>query len=106
MESRLKIAFAMASFLVILTAVAATSTADENQLKVCGVSLSQLMTCLPAAKGPNPAPPSPDCCKTLSSADLKCFCKFLNSPNPPPFGVDPKLAKQLPQKCKLAAPAC
>ncbi|XP_051135464.1 putative lipid-transfer protein DIR1 [Andrographis paniculata] len=88
MDPRLKIVVATAAILVILTAVAAAPAGKQ------------------AAKGPNPPPPSPECCKNLSGTDLKCFCKSLNYPSPPQLPIDPKLTKQLFQKCRLPGPAC
>ncbi|XP_051135715.1 putative lipid-transfer protein DIR1 [Andrographis paniculata] len=104
MESRFNIAVATASFLIILAA--ATISADENQSAICNAPVAQLLTCAPAVtKGPNPPMPSPDCCKALSVADLKCICKYLNDPRLPPQ-IDRGLAKQVPGKCKLTMPPC
>ncbi|KAL5544996.1 hypothetical protein UlMin_008780 [Ulmus minor] len=83
----------------------ATNYGFSNAQSICQVSMNGLMTCKPAVTPPNPAPPSANCCSTLSHADLHCLCSYKNSNVLPALGIDPKLAMQLPQKCKLPHPS-
>lgn len=81
--------------------------AISNAQTLCKVSVSGLMTCKAAVTPPNPAPPSANCCSVLSNADLRCLCSYKNSNLLPSLGIDPNLAVQLPEKCKLPhAPHC
>lgn len=77
----------------------------SNAQSICKVSISGLMSCKPAVTAPNPSPPSANCCSVLSHADLQCLCSYKNSNLLPSLGIDPNLAMQLPQKCKLPHPA-
>ncbi|KAF3457388.1 hypothetical protein FNV43_RR02045 [Rhamnella rubrinervis] len=77
----------------------------SNAQTICKVSVSGLMACKAAVTAPNPSPPSSNCCSVLSHADLNCLCSYKNSNLLPSLGIDPKLAMQLPQKCKLPHPA-
>ncbi|WOL15002.1 hypothetical protein Cni_G23783 [Canna indica] len=52
-----------------------------------------------------PAAPSPECCKALAKADLRCLCSYKNSPLLRTLGIDPELAVKLPPKCNLKTPA-
>lgn len=72
---------------------------------ICKVPLNGLMACKPAVTAPNPAPPTTKCCSVLTHADLQCLCSYKNSQLLPSLGIDPNLAMQLPQKCKLPHPA-
>ncbi|PON74931.1 Bifunctional inhibitor/plant lipid transfer protein/seed storage helical domain containing protein [Parasponia andersonii] len=68
---------------------------------ICKVPINGLMACKPAVTVPNPAPPTTTCCSALTHADLQCLCSYKNSQLLPSLGIDPNLAMQLPQKCKL-----
>ncbi|KAF7847458.1 hypothetical protein BT93_H0153 [Corymbia citriodora subsp. variegata] len=89
---------------VILLGLMVVIACGTDAQSVCGVSFSQLLTCMPAATPPNPPPPTSTCCEVLSQADLPCFCQFKSSPILPSIGVDPELALQLPGKCKIPNP--
>lgn len=77
-----------------------------NAQTICNIPLSGLMACRPSVTPPRPTPPTADCCRALSHANMQCLCSYKNSSFLPSFGVDPKLALQLPAKCKLPAPNC
>ncbi|GMN63530.1 hypothetical protein TIFTF001_032614 [Ficus carica] len=77
----------------------------SNGQAICNVPLNGLLTCRPAVTAPNPKPPSATCCASLTNADLKCLCQYKNSKVLPSLGIDPNLAMQLPQKCKLSSSA-
>ncbi|KAK4410488.1 UNVERIFIED_CONTAM: hypothetical protein Scaly_0146500 [Sesamum calycinum] len=72
---------------------------------VCGMSGEDLMACKPAVTLPHPPPPSGRCCSALAHADIRCLCTYKNSKLLPSLGIDPNLAIQLPDKCKLPHPA-
>ncbi|ESR56387.1 hypothetical protein CICLE_v10022967mg [Citrus x clementina] len=72
---------------------------------ICNMTGAGLMACKPSVTPPNPTRPTTACCTALSHADLECFCKYKNSKLLPSLGIDPKLAMQLPDKCKLPHPA-
>ncbi|KAJ4956129.1 hypothetical protein NE237_012912 [Protea cynaroides] len=72
---------------------------------ICKMSGQGLMACKPSVTPPNPPPPTRDCCQALSHADLKCLCGYKNSSVLPALGIDPNLAMQLPEKCKLPKPS-
>ncbi|MED6113693.1 hypothetical protein PIB30_073173 [Stylosanthes scabra] len=71
---------------------------------ICNVSIGDLMTCKPAVTPPNPPLPTDECCTVLKKADIKCLCKYKNSTLLPALGIDPNLAMELPEKCKLPHP--
>ncbi|KAH7832845.1 hypothetical protein Vadar_000562 [Vaccinium darrowii] len=74
---------------------------------ICKATVEELMSCRAAVTPPNPAPPTSACCSVLKKADLKCLCSYKNSTLLPSLGIDPKLAFQLPSKCKIPnAPKC
>ncbi|KAK4378363.1 hypothetical protein RND71_000225 [Anisodus tanguticus] len=73
---------------------------------MCGLSISDLMTCKPAVSGPKPLPPSDNCCAALRKADLPCLCTFKNSPILSMYKINSTLAMDLPSKCKLDSPNC
>ncbi|XP_056176873.1 putative lipid-transfer protein DIR1 [Syzygium oleosum] len=92
-----------AILLGLMVAIACCADAQT----ICNMTYSELMACKPAATPPNPPPPTSECCAGLSHADLKCFCQYKNSTILPSIGVDPKLAMELPSKCKIPnAPTC
>ncbi|KAG6471940.1 putative lipid-transfer protein DIR1 [Zingiber officinale] len=74
----------------------------------CKMTEQGMIACLPSmADGKSPAAPSPKCCAALAKADLPCLCKYKDSPALRQLGINPKLAVQLPVKCKLSShPAC
>ncbi|KAK7358061.1 hypothetical protein VNO80_17360 [Phaseolus coccineus] len=47
---------------------------------VCGVSVTDLMTCKPAVTPPSPSEPSDECCAVVSKVDMDCLCTYKNSP--------------------------
>ncbi|PIN19315.1 hypothetical protein CDL12_04986 [Handroanthus impetiginosus] len=73
----------------------------SNAQMICNMSVASLMACKPSAVPPNPPPPSATCCSALSHANMPCLCSYKNSKILPSLGIDPNLAMQLPQKCKL-----
>ncbi|KZV58807.1 hypothetical protein F511_18644 [Dorcoceras hygrometricum] len=77
--------------------------ADAQML--CNMTFEGLMACQPAAVAPIPPTPSTTCCSALSHANTSCLCSFKNSKMLPSLGIDPTLAMQLPEKCKLTHPA-
>ena len=89
-------------FLVVLVAVVGSLQAVD----ICDMTEDGLMACKPAVTNPDPAEPSPECCKAISGADLKCLCSYRDSSVLPSFGIDPVLAVALPVKCNLPAPPC
>ncbi|KAH6773392.1 hypothetical protein C2S52_003722 [Perilla frutescens var. hirtella] len=97
MESYQKKIAILCVFLVIIIGVA-------NGQMICNMSVAGLMACKPSATPPNPPEPSAMCCSALSHANMTCLCNFKNSKVLPSLGIDPKLAIQLPQKCKLPHP--
>uniref|UniRef100_A0A5B7C7D7 Putative lipid-transfer protein DIR1 n=1 Tax=Davidia involucrata TaxID=16924 RepID=A0A5B7C7D7_DAVIN len=90
---------------VALLVVAIASNGVCNAQTICNVSGEGLMACKPSVTTPNPTPPSAACCSALSHADMPCFCSYRKSKLLPSLGIDPNLAMQLPDKCKLPHPA-
>lgn len=76
-----------------------------NAQMICNMSVASIMACKPSAVAPNPPPPSGTCCSALSHANITCLCSYKNSKVLPSLGIDPNLAMQLPQKCKLPHPS-
>ncbi|KAI3420703.1 uncharacterized protein J3R85_012500 [Psidium guajava] len=72
---------------------------------ICNAPISGLVACRPAMTPPNPPPPVAVCCDALRHANLKCLCQYKNSSLAPQLHVSPKLALELPKKCKLPHPA-
>ncbi|GJQ98855.1 putative lipid-transfer protein DIR1 [Tanacetum coccineum] len=89
-------------FLVVVFAVISSLQAVD----ICDMTEDGLMACKPSVTKPDPADPSPECCKAISSADLKCLCSYRDSSVLPSLGIDPILAVALPVKCNLPAPPC
>ncbi|GMH30971.1 hypothetical protein Nepgr_032814 [Nepenthes gracilis] len=92
----------LVAFLLIFGVILQVSNGET----ICGVDVDELVTCRPAATRPSPAPPSPQCCKAIAKADLKCLCEFKASPFLPTFGLDPPLVLAIPAKCGLPNPPC
>ncbi|KAL8056055.1 hypothetical protein ABFX02_04G094800 [Erythranthe guttata] len=96
---------------ILLVAIITGSINNDNNKNVCygqsvcNMSGEDLMACKPSATPPEPPPPSARCCSALSHADIRCLCTFKNSKLLPSLGIDPNLAIQLPDKCKLPHPA-
>ncbi|KAL6185537.1 hypothetical protein ACLB2K_041669 [Fragaria x ananassa] len=90
---------------VVLVMAACINVEVSEAQTICNVSVNNLMSCKPAVTKPNPARPTQACCSALSHADLGCLCSYRNSNLLPSLGIDPKLAMQLPGKCKLPHPA-
>ncbi|KAK9141084.1 hypothetical protein Scep_010765 [Stephania cephalantha] len=68
--------------------------------QLCNVTAAGLTACKPSVSNPNPKPPSDVCCSALEHADFKCFCKYYkNADLMKSLGIDPQLAKELPEKC-------
>lgn len=100
----------VASRLMLVVVLMIAITSNEvvkvaNAQSICNASVSDLMACKSSVTAPNPTPPSASCCSVLSHADLSCLCSYKNSNVLPSLGIDPKLAMQLPAKCKLPHPA-
>lgn len=91
------------AYVVLLTVLVVLATVADSQT-ICKVTIPGLMSCLPAAKPPNPPPPSQECCDALKDADLCCLYSHKDSPILPTLGVDPSLALQIPDKCHIAHP--
>ncbi|KAL3511646.1 hypothetical protein ACH5RR_024363 [Cinchona calisaya] len=94
----------IALVVVLLFAIASNVVITQAQT-ICKMSGQELMSCKPAVTPPNPSEPSSGCCTALKHADVGCLCSFKNSTWLPTLGIDPYLAAQLPDKCKLPHPA-
>ncbi|KAK6941944.1 Bifunctional inhibitor/plant lipid transfer protein/seed storage helical domain [Dillenia turbinata] len=81
------------AIVMLLLVVIAGSEAQS----ICNMTGEGLMACKPSVTQPNPTPPTPACCASLSHADLKCFCSYRNSKLLPALGIDPNLAMKLPE---------
>ncbi|KAH8489443.1 hypothetical protein Peur_059036 [Populus x canadensis] len=90
---------------LLLAVLAIASNIANAQSTICKMPVAGLMSCKPSVTPPNPTAPSADCCSALSHADINCLCSYKNSSLLPSLGIDPKLAMQLPGKCKLPHPA-
>lgn len=86
----------------LLLMVAISSSLGQ---RICNMSGEDLMACKPSVTPPSPTPPSARCCSALSRADIRCLCSYKNSKLLPSLGIDPNIASQLPEKCKLPHPA-
>ncbi|KAJ6674729.1 BIFUNCTIONAL INHIBITOR/LIPID-TRANSFER PROTEIN/SEED STORAGE 2S ALBUMIN SUPERFAMILY PROTEIN [Salix viminalis] len=102
MEKAQKLFFCVA---LLLAVVAMAGDVANAQSTICKMPIAGLMACKPAVTPPTPAAPTADCCSALSHADISCLCSYKNSNLLPSLGIDPKLAMQLPAKCKLPTPA-
>ncbi|KAL8522592.1 hypothetical protein ACS0TY_012656 [Phlomoides rotata] len=89
--------------LAILVSIIIGSCIDAQT--ICNMSGDDLTACRPSATPPRPPPPSAKCCSALSHADFRCLCSYKNSKLLPSLGIDPNLAVQLPDKCKLPHPS-
>ncbi|KAG6425827.1 hypothetical protein SASPL_110032 [Salvia splendens] len=71
---------------------------------LCNMTVIGLLECKPAVTPAKPPPPTAECCSALAQADFKCLCSYKDSKTLPSLGIDPELAVQLPQKCKIPNP--
>ncbi|CDO97873.1 unnamed protein product [Coffea canephora] len=93
-------------FVLVLFLVAfASNVVVMHGQTICKMSAQELMSCKPAVTPPEPSDPSSACCAALKHADVACLCSFKSSSWLPSLGIDPNLATQLPEKCKLPHPA-
>ncbi|XP_030536545.1 putative lipid-transfer protein DIR1 [Rhodamnia argentea] len=90
---------------LLLGLMAVIACCTHAQQIVCNAPVSGLIACRPAVTLPNPPPPVAVCCDALRHADLKCLCQYKDSPLALQLHVSPKLALELPKKCKLPHPA-
>ncbi|KAL1531023.1 hypothetical protein AAHA92_19522 [Salvia divinorum] len=99
MESLYK-KIAIVSVLIVILGGATAQT-------ICNMTVMGLLECKLAVTPPNPLPPTANCCSALAQADFKCLCSYKDSRILPSLGIDPILAMQLPEKCKITnAPKC
>ncbi|KAI4302715.1 hypothetical protein MLD38_038432 [Melastoma candidum] len=90
---------------ILILALVLLAIALANGQTLCNMTVDGFMACKPSATPPNPSPPSGDCCAALSHANATCLCSYKKSYLLPSLGVDPNLAMQLPDKCKLPHPS-
>ncbi|MBA0603740.1 hypothetical protein Gorai_002041 [Gossypium raimondii] len=90
---------------VVLMVMVALMVEGSRAMTLCDMNDEGLEACKPSVRQPNPVDPSPECCKALKGADLPCLCSYKNSVWLGSFGIDPKLALDLPPKCKLQMPS-
>ncbi|XP_062174832.1 putative lipid-transfer protein DIR1 [Alnus glutinosa] len=95
----------MVVIMVIVLMVALFGGSSTRAFTLCNMDDDGLSACKPSVTQPNPADPTPECCRALSGADLTCLCSYKNSLVLPSLGIDPKLAMALPAKCNLTPPA-
>nr|XP_043637353.1 putative lipid-transfer protein DIR1 [Erigeron canadensis] len=96
----------MAKALVVVFCVFLVVINGLEAVEICNMTEDGLVSCKPSVTNPNPAKPTPECCKAVSGADLKCLCSYKNSVMLPSLGIDPGLAIALPEKCNLPPPPC
>ncbi|XP_078155551.1 putative lipid-transfer protein DIR1 [Carex rostrata] len=101
MDTKVQVLALTLAFIVIL--LPAADQAEARAAKDCNIA--DLLSCMPCIRNTKPDPePSDECCKALKKADLPCLCSsYKNSPNLNKY-VNPKLAMELPAKCKLSVP--
>ncbi|WVZ05322.1 hypothetical protein V8G54_018668 [Vigna mungo] len=102
MEERKRVAIEI--MVVVVMVVGCCMWKGCNGLSLCDMNEEGLEACKPSVTEPNPVDPSPECCKALAAADLKCLCSYKNSSTLPFLGIDPNLAASLPAKCNLTPP--
>lgn len=90
--------------MLLVLVVMASMLKGSKGISLCNMSEEGLKACKPSVTQPNPVDPSPECCKALTGADLKCLCSYKNSYELPLLGIDPTLAVSLPAKCNLTPP--
>ncbi|KAI3819605.1 hypothetical protein L1987_13446 [Smallanthus sonchifolius] len=89
------------AFLVLVAVIG-----GSQALEICDMTEDGLVACKPSVTTPNPVHPTPECCKAVAGADMKCLCSYRDSSMLPSLGIDPELAVGLPAKCSLPAPPC
>ncbi|KAM3380058.1 putative lipid-transfer protein DIR1 [Capsicum galapagoense] len=94
--------------LALVAIVLSSASIKVSQAQgICNVSGEGLMSCKPSVTPPNPTAPTARCCSAVAHADMGCLCTYKNSPLLPSLGIDPRLAMQLPERCKLPTrPRC
>ncbi|KAI3408059.1 AAI domain-containing protein [Psidium guajava] len=93
-RKRLMLGLALALLVAMVGGAKATT--------VCKIPTDQLALCLPAVTGDRPTPPTKQCCKVISKADMRCLCRYRSALQN--FGIKPANAMALPKKCGLKAP--
>ncbi|KAM7527486.1 hypothetical protein LguiB_030896 [Lonicera macranthoides] len=88
---------------LVVLMVAVVVMSGSEAVELCSMNQEGLDECKPSVTEP-PANPTVKCCKALSGADLTCLCSYKNSMLLPTLGINPKLAMELPAKCKLTPP--
>ncbi|KAJ4725199.1 Protease inhibitor/seed storage/lipid transfer protein family protein [Melia azedarach] len=71
-------------------------------MSICNIDSSKMKLCLPAVNGNSPPPPTKQCCAVVHGAHLPCLCGYRNIL--PAFGINPKHALALPNKCGFETP--
>ncbi|CAI0399816.1 unnamed protein product [Linum tenue] len=72
---------------------------------ICNIPIAGLRACKPSVTPPRPPPPTADCCRAISHADMRCLCSYKKSPLIPSLGISVPLAEKLPAKCGLSTAA-
>ncbi|KEH30406.1 putative bifunctional inhibitor/plant lipid transfer protein/seed storage helical [Medicago truncatula] len=77
----------------------------STSITICNLTREERETCEPYVSGENSVDATRKtfkaCCSVMAKADLECFCRYKNSILLSYYGIDPKLALELPVKCKL-----
>ncbi|KAJ0971907.1 hypothetical protein J5N97_019866 [Dioscorea zingiberensis] len=89
----------LAALLVLLP----STLASYDETGFCKMSQKAMEACRPAMTiGADPAMPvADDCCTALKGANMPCLCAQRANPMIKYFGIDPKLALNLPSKCNV-----
>ncbi|CAN1190418.1 Putative lipid-transfer protein DIR1 [Linum perenne] len=96
----------MAIKLMMITTLLMLLTIQEiNGQTICNVPIAGLRACKPSVTPPRPPPPTADCCRAASHADMRCLCSYKKSPLIPSLGISVPLVQQLPAKCRLSTAA-
>ncbi|KAL4558517.1 hypothetical protein LXL04_036718 [Taraxacum kok-saghyz] len=96
-KNRAKIVMVMAAkapvvvLLVLMVLINGLQAAE-----ICNMTEDGLMACKPSVTTEKPVDPTPECCKAVSGADMKCLCSYKGSMILPSLGIDPGLALSLP----------
>jgi len=74
-------------------------------ITICNLTRDERETCGPYVSGETSVQGTRKtfkaCCSVMAKADLECFCRYKNSILLPYYDINPKLALELPVKCKL-----
>ena len=92
--------------LLLALVIGSSETMLANGVSLCHMDKEGLTACKPSVSGQYPAAPSAACCSAISHADMQCLCLFKNSNLLNLYGINTKLALELPAKCNLAHPPC